>query len=293
MTKDVQVIARVGLILDSIAESEAASLKELSIASNLAVSTTSRLLNSLQQEGFVERDHVSKRYGLGRRLLRFAAGLRPRRDIVSVLHPCVEELSEITGEDSGLAELQGHHAVFIDRVDGKHPLRIIDVIGGPEPLYVGAFRKVLLSYQSPDWIDNYTKTVKFTKFTPNTITRPEDLLEEIKRIRRRGYATSFGERIADAAGIAAPIFDHVGQFRAVMQLAGPITRINKRTAKSFAAAVLGAAERATQILSGRSASGALVKQDVPLNGRRTSLPGVGGRTSSKTRKKKDHRSQGR
>ena len=254
MTKDVQVIARIGSILDAIAESKAASLKELSIASGLAVSTTSRLLNSLQREGFVERDHATKRYWMGRRFLRFAAGSRPRRDIVSVLHPCVEELSAVTREDTGLAELQDHHAVFIDRVDGMHALRIIDVIGRPEPLYVGAFRKVLLAFQPDDWIEKYVRTLKFTKFTPSTISNAKELLAEIGRIRKQGYATSFGEKIADAAGISAPIFDHTGQFRAAIQLAGPIARINKRTAKGFIAAVRSAAERATQTLSGRSPS---------------------------------------
>ena len=271
MTKDVQVIARIGLILDAIAESEAASLKELSMASGLAVTTTSRLLNSLQREGFVERDHVTKQYWIGRRFLRFAAGSRPRRDIVSVLHCYVEELSAVTGEDTGLAELQGQHAVFIDRVDGMHALRIIDVIGGPEPLYVGAFRKVLLAFQSDDWIENYVRTLNFTKFTPSTICSAIELLAEISRIRKHGYATSFGERIADAAGIAAPVFDHAGHFRAAIQLAGPVTRINKRTAKGFIPAVLSAAERATQTLSGRSPSAAQIEPMAAL-----------GRTETKT-----------
>jgi DNA-binding IclR family transcriptional regulator len=113
---------------------------------------------------------------------------------------------------------------------------------------------VLLAFQPDDWIEKYVRTLKFTKFTPSTISNANELLAEIKRIRKQGYATSFGEKIADAAGISAPIFDHAGQFRAAIQLAGPIARINKRTAKDFIAAVLSAADRATQTLSGRSPS---------------------------------------
>ena len=109
-------------------------------------------------------------------------------------------------------------------------------------MYVGAFRKVLLAFQSDDWIENYVRTLNVTKFTPSTICSAIELLAEISRIRKHGYATSFGERIADAAGIAAPVFDHAGHFRAAIQLAGPVTRINKRTAKGFIPAVLSAAE---------------------------------------------------
>lgn len=255
MSKDVQVIARIGLILDAIGESEAASLKELSMATSLAVSTTSRLLNSLQQEGFVERDHVTKQYRIGRRFLRLAASSRPRRDIASILHPFVEHLSALTSEDSGLAELQGNFATFIDRVEGIHALRIIDVIGRPEPLYVGAFRKVLLAFQPTQWVKGYIRTVTFEKFTPNTILSEKDLLAEIEKIKKQGYSTSFGEKLADAAGIAAPIFDHTGKIRAAIQVAGPITRINKRTAKRYIESVLLIAGQATQTLSGRPSNG--------------------------------------
>lgn len=256
MATDVQVIARIGLLLDAIGESEAASLKELSVATKLAISTTSRLLNSLQQEGFVERDHVTKQYCIGRRFLRLAAGSRPRRDIASILHPLIEELSTATGEDAGLAELQGHFATFIDRVEGIHALRIIDVIGRPEPLYVGAFRKVLLAYQPEAWIKAYLRTVSFEKFTANTIPDTKSLLAEIKRIRDQGYATSFGEKLADAAGVAAPVYDHTGAIRAAIQVAGPIARINKRTSKRYIEAVLSFADQATQMLSGRHRNGA-------------------------------------
>lgn len=255
MSKDVQVIARIGQILDAIGESEAASLKELSVATDLAVSTTSRLLNSLQQEGFVERDHLTKQYRIGRRFLRLAANTRPRRDIASILHPLIEQLSALTGEDAGLAELQGNFAAFIDRVEGGHALRIIDVIGRPEPLYVGAFRKVLLAFQPTPWIKSYIRTVEFKVFTPNTISTTADLMAEIEKIRKQGYATSFGEKLADAAGIAAPVYDHTGNIRAAIQVAGPITRINRRTAKRYIEAVRSIADQATHVLSGRPASG--------------------------------------
>lgn len=251
MSKDVQVIARIGSILDAIGESQAASLKELSDAANLPISTTFRLLSSLQQEGFVERESTTKKYCIGRRFLRLATGARPRRDIASLLHPFLEELSADTGEDTGLAELQGEHGVFIDRVEGAHALRIIDVISGPEPLYVGAFRKVLLAYQPEEWIEAYIGAIKFVKFTPSTLTSQKELRAEIARVRKQGYATSFGEKIADAAGVAAPIFDHAGRFRAALQLAGPITRINKRSVRRFVDAVRSAAEKATQMLEGR------------------------------------------
>ena len=254
MSKDIQVVSRVGALLDVLGQQSTASLKELSIATHLPLSTAARLLNSLSREGFVERDYVTKKYWLGRRFLRFVASARPPGDIASVLHPLLQQLCEDTGEDVGLAELQGHYAVFIDRVESSHPLRIIDVISRPEPLYCGAFRKILLACQPDPWIEEYIASVEFVSYTETTIAGPEPLWAEIRKIRAGGFATSFGERLPDAAGIAAPVFDHANKIRAAIQIAGPAGRINDTTAPGYISAAVQAAQTATRMLSGRPAA---------------------------------------
>lgn len=262
MAKDVQVVSRVAGILSALSVCDSASLVEVSAACGLAVSTTSRLLDSLEREGFVERDYVSKKYCLGSRLLGFAAGVRPRKDIASVLHSVLEELSQQTGEDTGLAELQGSQAVIIDRVEGTHVLRIIDVINRPEPLYCGAFRKALLAFQSDAWIKDYIHRTEFIAYTEATIPNEAQLWKEIARIRRQGVAESFGERLSDASGAAAPIFDHAGNIRAVIQIAGPKTRINAETVDFYTSAVKSAGVAATRQLSGRAWSGRAIYQEL-------------------------------
>lgn len=255
MTKDVQLVSRIAKILGALSEREAASLMEISLAAELPLSTTSRLLDSLEREAFVERDYASKRYCFGSRLLSFVAGSRPRQDLASVLHSIIETLAAETGEDTAIAELRGGHAVVIDRVEGCHALRIIDVINKPEPLYCGAFRKVLLAFQTQEWIDAYLRTTPLVPFTRDTIRTKAELRRELANIREKGFATSFGERLADAAGVAAPIFDQTGHIRAALQLAGPRTRINAKSARRFTEAVKEAGEAATRLLSGRRWNG--------------------------------------
>ena len=247
---DIRILERVGALLDVINERESCALKELSEACGLAISTTSRLLESLSQIGFVERERDTKRYRIGPKLFRLVVTSKPRRDIVSVVHPVLEWLVKETGEDAGLAELQGTHAVIIDRVDGGHALKIIDVIGQPEPLHCGGFRKVLLAYQDDAWIHSYVAGLKFEKYTPRTITDSESLWREIRRIRKHGYATSSGERLADAGGIAAPVFDFTGNIRATIQIVAPITRLTPKNVQRYIEAVAEAGEQASALLGG-------------------------------------------
>lgn len=247
---DVQLISKMAKLLDVLLEVETPSLKEISVAAGIPISTTSRLLTSMQQVGFVGRDEHTKLYRLGPRFLRLAASTPRRRDIAAVLRPSLETLCQRTGEDVALAELQGRIAVFIDRVDGHHALKLIDVINKPEILYVGAFRKVLLAFQTREWIDDYIASTPFARFTPQAISTAKQMWAEIRKVREQGYAVSFGERLADAAGVAAPIFDHNGSIRAAVQIAGPISRINKRTVRRFTMPVLEAAKNATEALAG-------------------------------------------
>jgi len=250
MSGDVKVISRVAAILNSMVEDGASSLKMISITAGLPLTTTSRLLASMQQVGFVERDPLTKEYCLGPNFLRMAALVEPRRDIASLLRPYLEELTAATTEDSGLAELVGDTALLIDRVEGSHPLKIIDKLNKPELLYVGAFRKVLLAWQEPQWIDDYISRTPFEKFTDNTITNEKTLKEELAKIREQGYAVSLGERIADGGGIAAPIFGPTGKIRAAVQIAGPLARISQQSVIQLSKHVVDVSLKCTASLGG-------------------------------------------
>lgn len=248
---DVRVVERIATLLDVISDKESCSLTELAEACGLAVSTASRLLDSLERAGFVHRDRLTKRYQLGWKLFRLVAASKPRKDITSAIHPVLEWLAKETSEDAGLAELQGVHAVIIDFVEGDSPLKIITKINKPEPLYFGAFRKVLLAFQTDEWIESYIRELKFEKFTETTITSAAALRREISQIREQRYATSYGEKLAESVGFAAPVFDYSGNLRAAVQIVVPEFRVNKRTVTRYIRPVVRAAEQSTLLLGGK------------------------------------------
>ena len=63
------------------------------------------------------------------------------------------------------------------------------------------------------------------RFTDRTITGLEPLLEELARVRRRGYATAFGEYEASLNAVAAPVYDARGQVAAAVDVWGPAFRV--------------------------------------------------------------------
>src|SRR5437667_6015933 len=202
----IQVLDRAMSLLDVIADRGSGTLTALGAETKLPVSSVARILESLGAHGLVERDGDRRKYYLGARLLTLSSSVKYRRELTALARPILERLSADSEEDTGLSVLRGPHAVILERVDGPKPLRIIDVINLPIPLYCGAFRKVLVAYQPEEWIERYLATTKFVRFSPTTITSRQAFRKELAAIRERGYADSFGEHVPDAGGVAAPVF---------------------------------------------------------------------------------------
>lgn len=257
----IQVLDRAVSLLDAIADRGSGTLTALGAETKLPVSTVARILESLGAHGLVERDAERRTYFLGPRLITLSSGVKYRRELITLARPVLEDLCAESEEDVGLGALRGPHVVVLDRVDGPKPLKIIELLNLPVPLYCGAFRKVLVAFQPDDWIERYLGSTRFVRFTRTTITSRQAFRKELTAIRERGYADSFGEHVPDAGGVAAPVFGPHGDVQASVFVMGPITRITPHTVPHHARLVMDAARRLTGILRGELAPGAAAVKD--------------------------------
>jgi hypothetical protein len=72
-------------------------------------------------------------------------------------------------------------------------------------------------------------------FTERTVVELEPLLEELARIRRRGYATALGEYEIGLNAVAAPVHDARGAVIAAVDIWGPAFRLTPRRIPELAA----------------------------------------------------------
>jgi DNA-binding IclR family transcriptional regulator len=252
---NIQVIDRAVRILDVVSQTGGATLSVIGARAALPLSTVSRILESLAGHALIERDEDGRTYRLGRRLLTLSSGVRQQSaDLIRLGHPLLEQLARRSGEDVGLSRLQGAHAVIVDRVEGPNHLKIIDVLGQPEPLYCGAFRKVLLAHQSAEWIEKYLASVKLVRFTAHTLRSKAAIRDELGAIRQRGFASSFGERLPDAAGVAAPVFGVGNDIEAALFIVTPTSRFSEAESSRLANLVKEAARQLTARMRGESRS---------------------------------------
>jgi DNA-binding IclR family transcriptional regulator len=100
---------------------------------------------------------------------------------------------------------------------------------------------VLLAFQPEAESSRMIKQIKLKPFTANTISSRTKLMDELKKVRRQGYAFDFTESEQGVECIAAPIRNHLGNTVAALSISGPQKKINTPREKEFVSSVVKAA----------------------------------------------------
>lgn len=199
-------------------------LSDLSEAVGLNISTTSRLLNSLEQHGLIRRDASDGRYRLGYRILNMATIVEQQTSLHELADDVLQRLVDDINETSGLSVLDGDHVLVVVRVACENQLRIAQPVGTRSPVYCTAAGKALLAYQPPERIEEIIR-LGMPRLTDLTITSAEAMRDELARIRKQGYALDLGEREVGLIGISVPVRNASGVVVATCTASGSAARI--------------------------------------------------------------------
>ena len=147
-TNSAQKICRILRVLST---PEPLRLVDVSAASDLNRATTLRLLETLMEEGFVQRDPTTKRYALGNEALILGIAMQGRDHIRDRARPALIALAALSGDTLLLSTRHGLESVCIDREFGNFPIRAnyLD-LGSRRPLGAGAGSLALLAWLPDD-----------------------------------------------------------------------------------------------------------------------------------------------
>ena len=223
---NIRVLDRTFGMLALLADGKPRSLQQLSREAGLSPSTTFRQLASLAYYRYVERDDQTGQYRLGIACLELARAYYEADDLRRTALPELERLRDETRETVHLAILDQTEIVYIEKLQGLHPIGLMGSrVGGRAPAYCTGVGKVLLAHQPLPVVKHYFIRRKLQRFTDNTITTYKDLIAELESVRSRGYALDHGEHESQVCCVAAPIFDLSGEVVAGLSISGPTDRM--------------------------------------------------------------------
>jgi DNA-binding IclR family transcriptional regulator len=234
----VQSVQRAAALLQAIADSpEPQTAPDLAARCDLNRSTAWRILATLEDEGLVDRDPATKRYSIGHALARLAAA--DAEALPRAARPHLEELSRQTGETVSLAVPRGLQLVYVEQVQAPHVMAA-DWLGRAVPLHATSTGKALLAWLPEEELEA-ALAQPLAGFTDTTITDGGRLRDELRRVRRRGYAVSRGELEAALWGVSAPLLDRRRRATAVVSVWGAEARLRAKGLDELGAATVAAA----------------------------------------------------
>jgi len=216
-------------------------ISEIAHQLQLDRSTTYRILLSLEKCGFVEKDKKTGEYSLGVATFETGNTYLRRMDFIQISKPIMADLALEVRETVHLAVLSDTEIVYVDKVDSPRTLGVMSKIGQRAPVYCTALGKVLLAHQPNDELSRIVQQIKLKPFTRNTISSKRKLVEELRKIRKQGYALDQKEYEQDVECIGAPIRNHLGNTIAAISISGPQRKINTPQEKQFIGHVVKAA----------------------------------------------------
>jgi DNA-binding IclR family transcriptional regulator len=223
------------------------SVSELAQRRGMHKSTVSRLLATLETQGFVRQDPKTSRYSLGFRLLELASIAVSGFDVRQIARPMLESISRECEETASLAIFDGRDAVTIDMVIIPRSIQYVGWVGRRAPPHCTSLGKVLLAWQPALAVEQFLRA-PLARFTERTVTDPALLAAQLESIRSDGYAVADGEFEDGVVGVAAPVFGRAGAVLAAAGISAPAFRTPPERTDAFVPVVIAAAKEISQRL---------------------------------------------
>lgn len=196
------------------------------IAQNLDLpkATVYRILNTLYQRNFVEKDTETDKYKLGLIFIQYAEKVKSKLNIKTISEPVMKKLSQDVGETVNLGISHEGNVLNIFSIEGETSTLVSKLIP-ISPLYCASTGKIFLSQMSDEEIKNYFNSHEIHKRTVNTITKYEDFTKERERILKDKVAFDNEEYEYGLTCIASAITNTRGDTIAALSVSGPTSRL--------------------------------------------------------------------
>ncbi|MCQ6274154.1 IclR family transcriptional regulator [Bacillus sp. V3B] len=199
-------------------------ITDISRELQLPKSTVSRLVGDLIKEGYLQK--IGSKYRLGLSILCLAgvnmSNLEIHREAFEPLKSLVSKIDE----SAHISMLEGIQLIYLLKVECKQRVRLLSHVGQYRPPSCSSSGKLLLAYQPREIIDQVIKN-GLPKRGPNSVTDPDQLLDELTTIKQNEYCVCIDEMHDDVVSIASPIKDYTGKVTASVSIAGPRQRIHE------------------------------------------------------------------
>lgn len=206
---------------------ESVGVSEIAGALNLPKANVYRILLTMQQRGYIEKEPKTDKYSLGYSFIKIGEYVKKNVDIRKTAAPYMEKLAKETGETAYLCKLHNNEALIVETMDGEASA-LYSMVEAAVPLYCSALGRALMADFDEEEIDAYIAEKGMVKRTISTITTKKELMQAIKRLKETGVCIEVEEYEYGMMCIAGTLRNAAGEVIGSMSVSGPTSRIRHK-----------------------------------------------------------------
>jgi DNA-binding IclR family transcriptional regulator len=178
----------------------ALSVGDLSEHTGHTKSLVYRVLAELEPRHYVTKLD-NGHYTLGRAAIELGGAFAAQMPLMSSVREVCRWLATLTEETVNLGVLQGDQVLYLIREEGRRSVFALSAVGKLLPANAVALGKALLALEPDDQVraifaPQLEEEGRLTGITDKSITRLDDLVSQLARVRDLGHAEEHGEAVA-------------------------------------------------------------------------------------------------
>ncbi len=248
----IQTVTNALRLLEAFEAGEEFGVTELARVLGLHKNNVFRLLATLEQKGYVTKSVHSDRYRLGSSCLGIGQAFARSHDLVRRARHVLEELALETGETAHLGVLREFQVVHLDGAQSDRLVMTGVRVGLRFPAHCTALGKVLVACSPDGVLESYDRLLVASGIearTESTIVDRDKLVEHLRAVAARGWASDVDECEVGLSCVAAPVLGPDGRLAAALSVSGPSFRMDVASLETrFVPHVLAAANRLSRDL---------------------------------------------
>lgn len=238
-------------LLRHVAGTGECGVRDLARQTGLSATVVHRLVTSLTDEGFLDRNERNGRYRVGAQAFEVGRAFLKSARIETCAPPVMEEIVERGEFNAFLGVMRGSMVVYLSAMQDNGPITVRMMPGSEAPLHATAMGKVLLAELPDEDILQKVDFYRRSRVDLVSAVNTAELLQEINIVRQTGFAYSESEAFKGIASVGVPVRDFSRRVVAAMSLALPIAALTDASRSKLVATAQQAGASASYCLGDR------------------------------------------
>lgn len=245
----VPALPRASKILDILAELGPMPRSELISRSQIPHSSGYNIIDELIKLGFLRQDSDGK-IQLWMKIIYLGGAASKALDLKDIVLP--QLLSLLNSYDCihvQFGMIYDDKAIYIlKRSNQKAAFQAMAREGMEMSMVQAGLGKLLLAYQDEAYRERILPKLDYTPVTPNSITSPDELRQELAKIRLQGWSFGDAEGEAGFRSVSAPVFDRDQKLKGGISIVGTIYKFTDAMLPKIAATAIQCANNISKSL---------------------------------------------